>query len=109
MKTLEVDVKSKQDVVGVAQYPEYDNVAEAVEDQTEVSILSLINAQARTNAMNVVRNAAVGRPSKKKLLRKARASITVAEFQAVEGDADAIDALVDKKAKELLDAGELND
>ena len=109
MKNLEVDVKSKSDVVGVAQYPEYDNVEEAVVDKGEVYILSLINAQARTNAMNTVRNAAVGRPSKKKLMRKARASITPQEFTEVAGDADAIDALVDAKVKELLEAGEPDD
>lgn len=106
MKTLSVKVKSKSVTVGVAEYPEYDAVAEAIEHQSEESILKLVNAQARTNAMNVVRNAVVARPSKKKLMRKARASITADEFVAVAGDPDAIDALIDKKAKELLEAGE---
>ena len=108
-KMLEVDVKSKSDVVGVATYPEYVSTEEAVADQGEAKTVEQINAQVRTNAMNVVRNAAVGRPSKKKLLRKARAAITVEEFTSVQGDPDAIDALVEQKARELLDAGEGED
>ena len=109
MQPQEQDVKSKSDVVGVARYPKYDNVAEAVDDMGETKLLDLVNAQVRTNAMNEVRNKAVGRPSKKKLLRKARASITPEEFIQVAGDEDAIDELIATKAQELLDSGEAED
>jgi len=105
-KMTSVEVKSKSLTVGVAEYPIYDSSAEAVEDKGDEAIVALINAQVRTNAMNVVRNAAVARPSKKKLYKQARASISLEEYGEVIGDEDAIEALVERKAKELLDSGE---
>ncbi len=100
------EVKSKSEIVGTAEYPKYDSVEEAVAGMSEISILNLINAQVRTNAMNEVRNKVVGRPSKKKLFRRARGEISIEEFAEVQGDMDAIDALVDQKVQALIAAGE---
>lgn len=117
MQMQKAEVKSKSDIVGVAEYPIYDNVDEAVSDKGEQAILSLVNAQVRTNEMNSIRNKAVERPTKKKLLRAARASISPAEFTNIvtndelnrEQKADLIDELVAQKAKELLETGEFVD
>ncbi len=106
MQQQEQEVKSKSETVGVAKYPKYDNVEEAIDKMGEGSILTLINAQVRTNAMNDVRNKVVGRPSKKKLFRRARAEISIEEFSGVQGNMDAIEALVDQKVQMLIEAGE---
>lgn len=64
-------VKSKGVEVGKAVHPKYDTTAEAVAAQGEATILEILNAQIRTNAMNAVRAEATGTPSGKVLQQKA--------------------------------------
>ena len=101
MRQESKDVKSQSKVVGEAIYNIYDNVAEAVDAKGEATILELINSQERTNEMNKVRQAAVGKPSKTALMQKALAMITGDEFVAVAGDQNALQNLIAKKVAEL--------
>jgi len=68
-------VQEETKVVGIATYPQYDSLDEAVNHPDygmgEARILELLNAQVRTNAMNEVRHAAVKGPSKKRLRERA--------------------------------------
>lgn len=64
MQMKKKDVTSSQKVVGVAEYPEYDTLQEAVDAMTDKTILTLVNAQVRTNALNRVRANATGIPSR---------------------------------------------
>lgn len=99
MKTK--DVKSKTNSVGIAEYPAYDSTTEAVEDKGEDVVLSLINAQVRTNAMNLIRSNATGKVSKKALMQMALATLTVEDFASVAGDTIALQNLLDKKGAEI--------
>lgn len=94
-------VKSKKDVVGTAEYLVFDSVAEAVGELSEPKVLSLINAQYRTNAMNVVRSGATGKPSKTYLRNLAWTRVSPDEFESVAGDYDALQALVERKMAEV--------
>ena len=100
-KELEVQkktsvVKSKSESVGVAEYPVYDAVTEAVEDMGDEALLKLINAQVRTNSMNTVRAAATGAPSRKTLEIEALSRIPLQEYQEAAGDGQALRLLIDK-------------
>ena len=101
MQAKKANVKSKKEVVGVAEYLIFDSVSEAVGELSEGAVLDLINSQYRTNAMNAVRGAATGTPSKTYLRKLAGARITDAEFQSVLGDMDGIEALIQKKMREI--------
>lgn len=101
MKTEKSEVKSKSSVVGVAEFPVYDSVAEAVEHIGEDAILKLVNTQVKTNVMNDIRAAATSKPSKKSLRNKAIASITMEEFQGVAGDEQRLQTLIEKKMGEI--------
>ena len=84
-------------VVGIATYPVFDSVDEAVGEIGEEKVRELINAQARTNEMNRVRG--LNRPggaSKTLLRNKALARITAEEFVECAGDESAINALIEK-------------
>lgn len=94
MLTKEIDVKSATAVVGTAEYSVFDSVAEAVEAQGEESVLAAINAQNKTNAMNTVRAAATGKPSKKALRTQAAARATGEQWAAVAGDITAIENML---------------
>jgi len=101
MRSETKEVKSKSKVVGQATYNVYDNLQEAVENVGESKALELINIQEKTNALNQVRQAAVGKPSKSALKQKALAMISIEEFTSVAGDPTALDNLVSKKVAEL--------
>lgn len=98
------EVKSKSTVVGVAKYPVYDNIDEALSHMGDAAIVGLVNAQVRTNALNAVRAGATGKPSKKALRTKAMTRITVEEFAECAGDETRIEALLVSKEKEILEA-----
>ena len=100
-RTETADVKSKSKIVGVAEFPQYDNVAECVDGQGEDTILALVNSQLKTNAMNTVRGSVTGKPSKTKLMQEAMGKISTDEFNAVVGDPVRLQALVAKKVAEL--------
>ena len=69
MNTETAEVKSKGTIVGTAEYSVFDTVDEAVNEQGESSVLELINTQAKTTAMNQVRqdNTSSGKLTKKNL------------------------------------------
>lgn len=93
--------------VGIAEYPIYDMLSEAIEDIGEERCLELINAQSRTNEMNRVRAAArPGGVSKSALRDKAFAALAsnpsdIEALMACGGDLNKIQALVEKKMEEL--------
>lgn len=88
--------------VGIATYPVYDSVAEAIDDVGEDKVLELLNAQTRTNELNRVRG--LSRPggiSKTALRNEAISRITAEQWQSVAGNPQAITALIDKVAEEI--------
>lgn len=102
--TKEQDVKSKQDVVGVAVFKAYDSTQEAVGDIGEATILKLINAQVRTNAMNVVRAEKVGKPSKRGEMLEAFTRLAGEDPAAVAacgGDRAKLEELINAKIAEM--------
>lgn len=101
MKMRTNEVKSKSKVVGEAEYAVYDSVGEATEGIGESTVLALVNAQVRTNALNEVRAKATGKPSKKALQMEALASATVEELQAVAGDVSKLQELINRKVAVL--------
>lgn len=102
MQVCTADVKSKSKVVGQASYKKYDSVAEAVQDMGEEDILSLINAQVKTNAMNLTRAGAVGMPTKEQIRLMAMARITTDEFAAASGDLSRMEALIKKYSEQVI-------
>lgn len=101
MITQTQDVKSKKDTVGTATFSEYESSQEAVEAIGEAQMLSLLNAQIRTNAMNEVRGAATGKPSKVKNIFEAIAQLSAEELQACGNDEAKIRELVANKQAEM--------
>lgn len=111
MKMHKSPVKSKVNgvstVVGEAHFPQYDSVEEAVQSVSGEILLSVINTQVKTNAMNKVRQDATGGPSKKELQAKAMAYLAKNDVQALveasgKGEAE-VQALVERTV-ELLRA-----
>ena len=110
MQTKSSPVKSKINgktgvVVGTATYPEYDSVAEAMSSIPESVLLSVINVQVKTNAMNKIRQEAVGGPSKKELQAKAMQHLAVHDQAklievASKGD-EALAALIEETVQML--------
>lgn len=103
MKKCESEVCSASKPVGTAEYPEYETITEALEAIGEAEVLSRLNAQIRTDAMNQIRGQFNKTPSKATLQRLAMARITEAEFKEVVGDMVRFNALVDAKIK-LIEA-----
>jgi len=101
MITQTQDVRSKKESVGTATFSEYESSQEAVEAIGEAQLLSLLNAQIRTNAMNEVRGAATGKPSKVKNIFEAIAMLSLEEMQACGGDEAKIREVVATKQAEM--------
>ena len=101
MEILRVDVKSKSKVVGTAEYEKFDSVDEAKDFFGESPLLGIVNAQHRTNKMNVIRTAANPTQSKRTLQYQVMASLTTEELIAIHGDSEALERLVASKIKEL--------
>ena len=103
MLTKETDVKSAKNLVGVATYPIYQGVDEAVEDLGDERLLSILNAQIRTNAMNEVRAAATATPSKSRLYKMATQAVVTdpKALQALSQDPSQLDALIEAKLVEI--------
>jgi hypothetical protein len=83
MKMQKEPVTSKSQVVGYAEFEQFDTVAEAVAKLGEEQTLKLINTQHGTNEKNRIRAEATGKPSRKSLEEKAFARISMEEFQSV--------------------------
>jgi hypothetical protein len=114
MKMHSAPVKSKVNgvttQVGTANYPQYDSVDEARQSISEDVLLSVINVQVKTNAMNKIRQEAVGGPTKKELHNKAMAWLAKNDVEAlvaasVQGD-EAVAALVDATVEKLREEAE---
>ena len=97
MRIEKKEVKSKSKTVGIAEYAVFDAISEAVEELGEAKVLELVNAQHRTNALNVIRGNAVGKPTKTAIQRQAMSEITPDEFGECAGDPQALDNLISSK------------
>jgi hypothetical protein len=104
VKNQITDVKSKSKKVGVAEYPVYESTAEAVGTIGEEKVLELLNAQVRTNAMNVIRGMFNKMPSMKYFEDAALDALTDEELLSVRGNREGRKALIAKKAEELKKA-----
>ena len=108
MQTKTVDVKSQKEVVGVAEFPIFDNTTEAAEHLGDGTCTAMINAQVRTNAMNNVRQSAVGKPSKLNQRYDALARLDAQVLIDCAGDRakieDAINTELAKMEKEQAEA-----
>ena len=107
MRTGSCEVKSKSDVLGEAEFNIYDTVAEATEALGDEALLSHLNAQIKTNAMNTLRTMKTKGPAKGWLREEAMSEI-VSEisadpnaFPGVVGNKAALAALVQKRVDEI--------
>ena len=107
MKYEEKEVTSKEKVVGIAKYEQFDTVDEALSLLGDAKVLSLINTQHGTNVKNTIRQSADEKVSKTLLRKKAMAAITVEEFSACQGDTDKLELLLQRKVAELVELFEL--
>jgi hypothetical protein len=107
MKARRSEVKSKiekggkRELVGIADYNEYENLQEAITDLTEAEVLKLVNTQAKTNALNAVRASATQKPTKQALLMKAVQTMDPAELASLQGDPQKLTARLEQLAKDL--------
>lgn len=101
MQTEQIEVRSKGDVVGTADYNIYVSTEEALRDIGEEKLLELVNSQVKTNAMNTVRGEKTGSPSQKYLRSQAVARLTMEEFTSAAGDAAALDLIIERHMAEI--------
>lgn len=101
MRPDSCQVRSKSQVVGTAEYQIYDSTTEAVDNLGEDVCTSLINAQVKTNSMNVVRGTATGKPSKTHIRNLALQDCSAEEWGEVAGDPAAIAALIERKMADV--------
>jgi len=102
MKQGESEVRSKGKVLEQkAIFNVYDTVDEAVQSEGMADILSKINAQTRTNALNAVREGAQDRVTKKALENRAIAAIPAEVWGQIAGKPDEIRKTIDAKIAEL--------
>ena len=101
MKQGQSDVRSKGKVVGVASYDIYDSLDEARNVLGEEMVLELVNVQAKTRSLNVIREGSQEKIGKKALTSKAMAAITPEEFMAVAGDPVRIRQLLESKEQQI--------
>lgn len=85
MKTESQDVKMRdanrvEQVVGVATFPIYEMMSEAMEREGETKLLEYVNSQVKTNELNRVRTLAKNGPGKKAMEAQAIKSITPEEW-----------------------------
>jgi len=105
----EADVSSEQKVIGQAKYPVYETLDEAVNHAEyglgEQKILDLLNAQVKTNSMNILRTARTKGPTKSALRSEAMneivSEISNGEHTDCIGNKDALDALIGRRMAQL--------
>ena len=104
------DVSSEQKVIGVATFPQFETVDEAVNHPEhglgEEKLLDILNSQIKTNSMNTLRTIKTKGPTKGALRSEAMSQIiqeiTVdGEHQDVVGNKDALTALIDRRMAQL--------
>ena len=102
MQNKESNVRSERKIVGVASYVIYDSLVEAIEALGEPAILNLANVQVKTNEMNRVRAKVTGKISSKVLDQMAIAECTGPELSDAAGDGIKLQALFERKKKEVI-------
>ncbi len=109
MQVKTSEVKSEKKVVGEAEYPSFDTIEEAMNHAEygigEAKCLELINAQTRTNAMNIVRTNATTGPSKTALRITAMSDVTTelcnGQHPDAIGNETAVNRLVENRMAQL--------
>lgn len=105
MKTGQCDVFSGGKKVGVADYPIYDSTAEAVENLGEEKVLSLINAQVKTDERNKIRSEMTKEPSKEKYREMAMVSLKrdpeTLQAAILDPDPDSLNRLIEAEIVRL--------
>lgn len=109
MKIGESDVSSESKIIGRAEFPVYETVDEAVNHSEygvgEQKLLDLINAQVKTNAMNILRTARTKGPTKSSLRSEAMneiiQEISNGEHQNVIGNQDAVTNLINARMAKI--------
>lgn len=109
MKIGESDVSGDKRELGKANYPVYDSWEEVLNDPTygvgEEKGLDLLNAQVKTNAMNVLRTSKTKGPTKGLLKSEAMNEIVneiaAGEHQNCLGNKPALDALIERRMVEI--------
>lgn len=109
MITGEADVSSEQKVIGTATFPVYETVDEAINDGEwglgEEKLLDILNAQIKTNAMNILRTARTKGPTKSALRSEAMneivQEISNGEHSGCIGNKDALDSLIARRVAEI--------
>ncbi len=95
----------KQIEVGTATYNVYETVSEAIQALSETIVLSRINAQVRTDALNKVRAEAVGTPSDESLRLEVISDPAVQQkLAACNGDIARVKAVLDAAVADLKQA-----
>jgi hypothetical protein len=121
MIQCKADVKSapkpgeKRVLVGVAKYPEFETLEEALQhmipgdpEASKKEVLRLVNVQTKTNAMNAVRQSATQKPTKQALLMKAIQRIPHTDLVSLQSDEAAFKARVDQEIAKLEQEYEQN-
>ena len=109
MKFGESDVSSEQKVIGNAKYTIYETIEEALNDTEhglgEERLLDILNAQIKTNSMNILRTNLTKGPTKSVLRMEAMNEIvqevTAGEHGDCVGNKDALEALIGRRIIQL--------
>jgi hypothetical protein len=111
MKIGQADVSSDRKVIGVAEFPVFDSIEEAINHPErglgEEKVLDLLNAQIKTNEMNTIRTAATKGPTKSALRSQATNEILTEiaaapqDYQNIIGNEAALNNLIAKRMTEL--------
>ncbi len=109
MKFGESDVSSEQKIIGSAKYTIFETVEEALHDPEhglgEERLLDILNAQIKTNSMNVLRTNLTKGPTKSVLRMEAMNEIvqevTAGEHGECVGNKEALEALIGRRILQL--------
>jgi hypothetical protein len=107
------DVKSKledggkREIVGIAEYWEFETLDEALNGGNGVAglgdaeVLRLVNVQNKTNALNAIRAGATAKPTKMALTMKAIQTIPATELADLQQDPAKLERRIQEVIKEL--------
>lgn len=107
MQQRSCEVKSKSVVLGEAKWDHLETVTEAQQSLGDEQLLSLLNAQIKTNAMNALRTMETKGPTKSSLRTEAMSEIVQeisdapGSFTDIIGNTMALEALITKRAAEI--------
>ena len=108
MKFGESDVSSEQKVIGNAKYVIFETIEEATNDPEhglgEERLLDILNAQIKTNSMNILRTNLTKGPTKSVLRMEAMNEIvqevTAGEHGDCVGNKEALEALIGRRIQQ---------